>query len=97
MQALPPEMQEQAARMLLAYAGDEEPVLKLTPEEGDLIEARAEMRPRRVCDRRRGRGGFRQISQVRLRFQKRALQQIDKALGAIAARATPLPWGERQG
>lgn len=44
MQALPPEMQEQAARMLLAYAGDEEPVVKLTPEEGDLIEARAEMR-----------------------------------------------------
>jgi hypothetical protein len=43
-QALPLEMQEQAARMLLAYAGDEEPVLKLTPEEGDLIEARAEMR-----------------------------------------------------
>lgn len=43
--ALPLEMQEQAARMLLAYAGDEEPVLKLTPEEeGDLIEARAEMR-----------------------------------------------------
>ena len=43
-QALPLEMQEQAARMLLAYAGDEEPVLKLTPEEGDLIETRAEMR-----------------------------------------------------
>ena len=43
--ALPLEMQEQAARMLLAYAGDEEPVLKLTPEEeGDLIEAQAEMR-----------------------------------------------------
>jgi hypothetical protein len=44
-QALSPEMQEQAARMSLAYAGDEEPVLKLTPEEeGDLIEAQAEMR-----------------------------------------------------
>lgn len=34
---------------------------------------------------------------MRLRYQKRALQQIDKALGTIAARATPLPWGERQG
>jgi hypothetical protein len=44
-QALPLEMQEQAARMLLAYAGHEEPILKLTPEEeGDLIEAQAEMR-----------------------------------------------------
>ena len=43
--ALPLEMQEQAARMLLAYAGDEEPVLMLTPEEeADLLEAQAEMR-----------------------------------------------------
>jgi hypothetical protein len=44
-QALPLEMQEQAARMLLAYAGDEEPILALTPEEeADLLEAQAEMR-----------------------------------------------------
>jgi hypothetical protein len=43
--ALPLEMQEQAARMLLAYAGDEEPILTLTPEEeADLLEAQAEMR-----------------------------------------------------
>ena len=43
-QALPPEMQDQAARMLLVYAGDEEPVIELTPEEeADLIEAQAEM------------------------------------------------------
>jgi hypothetical protein len=42
---LPLEMQEQAARMLLAYAGDEEPILMLTPEEeADLLEAQAEMR-----------------------------------------------------
>ncbi len=42
-QALPPEMQEQAARMLFAYAGDEEPILRLTPEEeADLMEAQAE-------------------------------------------------------
>jgi hypothetical protein len=43
-QSLPPEMQEQAARMLLAYAGDEEPILMLTPEEAGLLEAQAEMR-----------------------------------------------------
>jgi hypothetical protein len=43
--ALPLEMQEQAARILLAYAGDEEPSLILTPEEeADLLEAQAEMR-----------------------------------------------------
>ncbi|MBV8793928.1 MAG: hypothetical protein JO136_03225 [Hyphomicrobiales bacterium] len=44
-QSLPLEMQEEAARMLLAYAGDEEPTLMLTPEEeADLLEAQAEMR-----------------------------------------------------
>jgi hypothetical protein len=43
-QSLPLEMQDQAARMLLAYAGDEEPVLALSPEEeADLTEAQAEM------------------------------------------------------
>jgi hypothetical protein len=43
-QALPIEMQDEAARLLLAYAGDEEPTLALTPEEeADLIEAQAEM------------------------------------------------------
>ena len=44
-QALPSEMQDQAARFLLAYAGDEEPILSLAPdEEADLMEAQAEMR-----------------------------------------------------
>jgi hypothetical protein len=39
-QALPAEMQDQAARMLLTYAGDEEPLVELTPEEeADLSEA----------------------------------------------------------
>jgi hypothetical protein len=43
-QALPLDMQDQAARMLLAYAGDEEPILVLTEEEqADLLEAHAEM------------------------------------------------------
>ena len=42
-QALPAEMQDQVARMLLAYAGGEE-TIELTPEEGaDLIEAKAEV------------------------------------------------------
>ncbi|HLJ63050.1 MAG TPA: hypothetical protein VKT70_03020 [Stellaceae bacterium] len=42
--ALPAEMQDQAARMLLVYVGDEEPMIELTPEEeADLIEAHAEM------------------------------------------------------
>ena len=42
---LSPEMQEQAARMLLTYAGDEESILELTPDElADLEEAQAEMR-----------------------------------------------------
>ena len=44
-QTLPAEMQDQAARMLLVYAGDEEPMIELTPEEeADLIEALAEAR-----------------------------------------------------
>jgi predicted transcriptional regulator len=44
LQALPAEMQDQAARMLLTYAGDEEPFVELTPEEeSDLSEALAEM------------------------------------------------------
>ncbi len=44
-QALPLEMQEQAARMLLAYVGDDQPILVLSPEEeADLTEAQAEMR-----------------------------------------------------
>jgi hypothetical protein len=43
-EGLPSEMQDQAARILLAYAGDEEPILALTPEEeADLMEAKAEM------------------------------------------------------
>ncbi len=45
LQALPLEMQDQAARILLVYAGEEETILMLTPEEeADLIEAQAEMR-----------------------------------------------------
>jgi len=42
-QTLPPEMQDQAARMLLRYAGEDEPVIELTAEErSDLVEAQAE-------------------------------------------------------
>jgi hypothetical protein len=43
-QTLPAEMQDQIARMLLVYAGDEGPMAELTPEEeADLIEAKAEV------------------------------------------------------
>lgn len=42
--ALSPEMQDEIACMVLAYAGHDEPVIELTPEEeADLIEAQAEM------------------------------------------------------
>ena len=41
---LSPEMQDEIARMVLAYAGHDEAVIDLTPEEeADLIEAQAEM------------------------------------------------------
>ncbi|MEE7456972.1 hypothetical protein MPAR168_20580 [Methylorubrum populi] len=42
-QALPATVQDEIARLVLAYAGEDE-VLTLTPaEEADLLEARAEM------------------------------------------------------
>lgn len=42
---LPPEMQDDIARIMLSYAGDDERVIELSPEEeADLIEAQAEMR-----------------------------------------------------
>ncbi|WP_020181454.1 hypothetical protein [Methylopila sp. M107] len=41
---LPAERQDDLARMMLSYAGYDEPVIDLTPEEeADLIEAQAEM------------------------------------------------------
>ncbi len=41
---LPPEMQDEVARMLLLYAGEPEPIIQLTPdEEADLREADAEI------------------------------------------------------
>ena len=43
-QTLSDEMQDQVAQILLAYAGSDEPTIELTPEEeGDLIEAQAEV------------------------------------------------------
>jgi hypothetical protein len=42
--ALPDEMQDEVARMLLAFAGIEQPAIQLTPEEeADLAEADAEI------------------------------------------------------
>jgi hypothetical protein len=41
---LPTEMQDDIARMMLSYAGDDERIIELSPEEeADLIEAQAEM------------------------------------------------------
>ena len=41
--ALPPDAQDEAARMLLLFAGEGEPPIQLTPEEeADLAEAEAE-------------------------------------------------------
>ena len=41
---LPVEQQDDLARMMLSYAGHDEPVIELTPEEEqDLLEAQAEM------------------------------------------------------
>jgi len=60
-QALPPEVQDQAARLLLLYAGDDESVIELTPEEeADLIEAQAE----------RARGEFATEAEVEAVFSK---------------------------
>lgn len=43
-QNLPPEMQDDIARMMLSYAGNDEQIIELSPEEeADLIEAQAEM------------------------------------------------------
>ncbi len=43
-QALPADVQDEIARLVLAYAGEDDEVLVLTPaEEADLLEARAEM------------------------------------------------------
>jgi predicted RNA-binding Zn ribbon-like protein len=42
--ALPPEVQDELARLLLQVAGEEQPVIRLTPEErADLAEADAEI------------------------------------------------------
>ncbi|MCJ2089838.1 hypothetical protein MKK88_28190 [Methylobacterium sp. E-005] len=41
--ALPPEMQDEIARLVLAYAGRDEAVIELTADEiADLVEAQAE-------------------------------------------------------
>ncbi|WP_276120453.1 hypothetical protein [Pararhizobium qamdonense] len=41
---LPTEMQDDIARIMLSYAGDDERIIELSPEEeADLIEAQAEM------------------------------------------------------
>ena len=59
--ALPPELQDDIARVMLTLAGDGEPVIELTPEEeADLMEAQAEM----------ARGEFATDAEVRAVFAK---------------------------
>lgn len=59
--SLPPEMQDEVARMLLLYAGESELFIQLTPEEeADLAEAEAEV----------DRGEFATDEEVRAVFAK---------------------------
>jgi hypothetical protein len=60
--ALPPEVQDELARLLLQVAGEEQPVIRLTPEErADLAEADAEI----------ARGEFATDEQIRSILAKR--------------------------
>jgi hypothetical protein len=60
--ALPPEVQDELARLLLQVAGEEQPAIRLTPEErADLAEADAEI----------ARGEFATDEQMRSMLAKR--------------------------
>jgi hypothetical protein len=62
--ALPPEVQDELARLLLQVAGEEQPVILLTAEErADLAEADAEI----------ARGGFATDQEIRTMLAKRPL------------------------
>jgi hypothetical protein len=62
--ALPPELQDELARLLLQVAGEEQPIIQLTAEErADLAEADAEI----------ARGEFATDEQVRSILAKRTL------------------------
>jgi len=62
--ALPPEVQDELARLLLQVAGEEQPVILLTPEErADLAEADAEI----------ARGEFATDEQIRSILSKRTV------------------------
>ena len=62
--ALPAEVQDELARLLLQLAGEEQPVIQLTAEErADLTDADAEI----------GRGEFATDEQIRIILAKRAV------------------------
>jgi hypothetical protein len=62
--ALPPEVQDELARLLLQVAGEEQPVIQLTPEErADLTDADAEI----------ARGEFATDEQIRSMLAKRTV------------------------
>ena len=75
--ALPPEMQDEMARVLLQLAGQEQPVYHLTPEErADLAEAQAEFE----------RGEFATDAEVRAVWLSMACEDQLYAERATAAR-----------
>ncbi len=59
--ALPQEMQDEVARMLLRYVGDAEPVVRLTPDEEKDLE---------VAEAQADRGEFATDDEVRAVFAK---------------------------
>ena len=64
LRALPPELQDELARLLLQVAGEEQPVIRLTAEErADLAEADAEI----------SRGEFATDEQMRCILAKRTV------------------------
>ncbi len=85
---LPPDMQDEAARMLLLFAGGDEAPIQLTPEEeAESGGGGGGGGPGRVRHRRGGARHLRQVQAVRLRFTRRATGQLDRILTDLAARS----------
>ena len=84
--ALPPEVQDELARLLLQVAGEEQPVILLTSEEcADLAEADAEIARGEFATDEQIRSILGKAHRVRLRVTRRAATQIEKALDYIEA------------
>ena len=83
--ALPLDVQDEAARILLLFAGDEKPPIQLTPEEeADLREADAEIaRGELATNKKRGDPG--EVSPLILRTTRWAGAQFDAILSHVAS------------